>query len=57
MTCNVCYIEKELFLYTKGVLIYSLCQMCLYAQNQIDIFHAWCREQLRIAKDTRETPF
>ena len=57
MACNVCYIEKELFLYTKGDLIYSLCQMCLYTQNQIDIFHEWGREQLRIAKDTGETPF
>ena len=57
MACNVCYIEKELFLYTKGDLIYSLCDLCLYTQNQIDIFHEWGREQLRIAKDTGETPF
>jgi len=57
MTCNVCYLEKELFLYTKGDLVYSLCQLCLYTQNQIDIFHAWGREQLRIAKDTGEAPF
>ncbi len=57
MTCNVCYMEKELFLYIKGDLVYSLCQMCLYTQNQIDIFHAWGREQLRRSKDNGDTPF
>jgi hypothetical protein len=57
MTCNVCYLEKELFLYTKGDLVYSLCQMCLYTQKQIDVFHEWGREQLRISKDTGDTPF
>lgn len=57
MTCNVCNLNKDLYLYTKGDLIYSLCNLCLYTQNQIDIFHAWGREQLRIAKDTGETPF
>ena len=49
--------NKELFLYTKGDFIYSLCNLCLYTQNQIDIFHAWGREQLRIAKEHGETPY
>jgi hypothetical protein len=52
MTCNVCNIEKELFLYTKGTLIYSLCNSCLYTQNQIDIFYTWQREQIAIAKES-----
>ncbi len=57
MTCNVCNLNKDLYLYTKNNLIYSLCNSCLYTQNQIDIFYAWGREQLRIAKESGETPF
>jgi hypothetical protein len=57
MTCNVCNLNKELYLYTKGDLIYSLCDRCLYTQNQIDILHAWQREQLAIAKESGELPF
>ena len=57
MSCNICYMNKELFLYTKGDFIYSLCNLCLYTQNQIDIFHAWGQEQLRIAKEHGETPY
>jgi hypothetical protein len=57
MTCNVCNIDQELFLYTKGDLVYSLCQLCLYTQNQIDIFYTWGKEQLRIAKESGDTPF
>lgn len=57
MTCNVCNLNKELYLYTKGDLVYSLCDRCLYTQNQIDILHAWQREQLAIAKESGEAPY
>lgn len=57
MTCNVCYLNKKLFLYTKGDLVYSLCELCLYTQKQIDVFHEWGREQIRISKITGEVPF
>ncbi len=56
ISCNVCNIDKELFLYTKDNLIYSLCQSCLYTQNQIDILHAWQREQYNIAQEHGEAP-
>jgi hypothetical protein len=57
VTCNVCNLNKELFLYTKGDLVYSLCESCLYTQNQIDILHTWQREQIAIAKESGETPY
>jgi len=36
MTCSVCNLNKELYLYSKSNLIYSLCKSCLNTQNQID---------------------
>ena len=57
MNCNICNLNKELYLYTKGDLVYSLCESCLYTQNQIDIFYAWQREQYNIAKESGEAPF
>ena len=57
MTCNVCNLNKELYLYTKGDLVYSLCDRCLHTQNQIDILHTWQREQLAIAKESGEAPY
>jgi hypothetical protein len=57
MTCNVCNLNKDLYLYTKGDLVYSLCNRCLYTQNQIDLLHAWQREQIAIAKESGETPY
>ena len=57
MNCNICNLNKKLYLYTKGNLIYSLCQSCLYTQNQIDIFHNYQREQYKIAKESGEAPF
>lgn len=57
MSCNICNINNNLYLYTKGTLIYSLCKSCLYTQNQIDVFNEWQREQLRIAKEHGETPY
>jgi hypothetical protein len=56
ISCNVCNIDKELFLYTKDNLIYSLCQSCLYTQNQIDILYTWQREQYNIAQEHGEAP-
>ena len=57
MTCNVCNLNKDLYLYTKNDLVYSLCNSCLYTQNQIDVFHEWQREQIAIAKESGETPY
>jgi hypothetical protein len=57
MTCNLCNLNKELYLYTKGNLVYSLCNRCLYTQNQIDLLNAWQREQIAIAKESGETPY
>ena len=57
MSCNICNINNNLYLYIKGTLIYSLCKSCLYTQNQIDVFNEWQREQLRIAKESGETPY
>jgi hypothetical protein len=57
MTCDVCNLNWELYLYTKNDFVYSLCESCLYTQNQIDIFHTWQREQLRIAKESGDTPY
>ena len=57
MNCNTCNLNKNLYLYTKGDLIYSLCESCLYTQNQIDIFYSWQREQYNIAKESGEAPF
>jgi hypothetical protein len=57
MSCNVCNLNKDLYLYTKGDLVYSLCQSCLYTQNQIDILHTWQREKIALAKESGETSF
>jgi len=57
VSCNVCNLNKELYLYTKGNLVYSLCNRCLRTQNQIDLLNAWQREQIAIAKESGETPF
>jgi len=57
MNCNVCNLNNDLYLYTKGDLVYSLCQSCLYTQNQIDILHTWQREQIALAKESGDTPF
>ena len=37
MTCNVCRLNKKLYLYTKDNLIYALCLLCLKTQEQIDV--------------------
>lgn len=36
MTCNICNLNKDLYLYNKDNLIYSLCKSCLKTQDQID---------------------
>jgi hypothetical protein len=37
MKCDVCRLDKKLYLYTKDTLIYGLCLLCLKTQEQIDI--------------------
>jgi hypothetical protein len=37
MRCDVCKLDKKLYLYTKDTLIYGLCLLCLKTQEQIDI--------------------
>jgi hypothetical protein len=37
MRCDVCRLDKKLYLYTKDNLIYGLCLLCLKTQEQIDI--------------------
>lgn len=46
MTCNVCQLNKEIYLYTKGDLIYSLCKSCLNTQNQIDEANRYIKKEI-----------
>jgi len=48
MRCDVCRLDKKLYLYTKDNLIYGLCLLCLKTQEQIDIAREYkeLKEQL-----------
>jgi hypothetical protein len=37
MKCDICKLDKKLYLYIKDTLIYGLCLLCLKTQEQIDI--------------------
>lgn len=51
MTCNVCNLNKDLYLYTKNDLVYSLCNSCLRVQEQIDEINQYQRRLNNILKD------